>query len=73
MLGNVVVLVVCYGLMLGLGLATSGNSNDFGPAGVPPLVLLIVWIFGTIVPNIAIAVRRLHDAGFSGWMSTCCN
>ena len=67
-LGNVVVVLVCYGLMIGLGLATSGNSNDFGWAGVPPLVLLIAWIVATIVPNIAITVRRLHDAGFSGWM-----
>ena len=27
-----------------------------------------MWILATIVPNISIAVRRLHDAGFSGWM-----
>jgi uncharacterized membrane protein YhaH (DUF805 family) len=67
-LGNVVVLVVLYGLILLLGLATSSNGNDFGWAAVPPLVLLIIWILGTIVPNIAITVRRLHDAGFSGWM-----
>jgi uncharacterized membrane protein YhaH (DUF805 family) len=67
-LGNVIALVVLYGLIPLLGLATSGNGNDFGWGGVPPLVLLIAWILGTIVPNISIAVRRLHDAGFSGWM-----
>ncbi len=67
-LGNVVALVVLYGLIPLLGLATSGNGNDFGWGGVPPLVLLIAWTLATIVPNISIAVRRLHDAGFSGWM-----
>jgi uncharacterized membrane protein YhaH (DUF805 family) len=65
-LANLIVYLVLYGLTIGLGLATRGSSNDFGPGGVAPLVLLIVWIFGTIVPNIAIAVRRLHDAGYSG-------
>jgi uncharacterized membrane protein YhaH (DUF805 family) len=65
-LGNFIVIIVLYGLLLGLGLATSDNSNDFGVGGIPPLVLLVVWMFGTIVPNIAIAVRRLHDAGYSG-------
>lgn len=65
-LGNLLVYLVLYGLTIGLGLATRGSSNDFGPGGIAPLVLLIVWMFGTIVPNIAIAVRRLHDAGYSG-------
>ena len=27
----------------------------------------LVWIFATIVPAIALLVRRLHDTGKSGW------
>jgi uncharacterized membrane protein YhaH (DUF805 family) len=30
--------------------------------------LLILWILGTLVPNIAVAVRRFHDQNQSGWM-----
>ena len=26
-----------------------------------------MWALATIVPNIAVSVRRLHDAGYSGW------
>ena len=38
-----------------------------GPAGWPFGILLLVWALGTIVPTIAVSVRRLHDAGYSGW------
>jgi uncharacterized membrane protein YhaH (DUF805 family) len=66
--GYYLVLFVLVGLTLGLGLATSrgGAGEDLGWAGVPPMILMGVWIIGTIVPNIAISVRRLHDAGYSG-------
>lgn len=43
---------------------SAGSLNGLG------LVLLIVWILwllGTIIPQIAVTVRRLHDAGVSGW------
>ncbi|MCL2304252.1 MAG: DUF805 domain-containing protein, partial [Planctomycetaceae bacterium] len=29
----------------------------------PPLLC-----FGLIIPSLAVIVRRLHDAGYSGWM-----
>lgn len=29
--------------------------------------LLVVFMLATIVPNIAVLVRRLHDTGKSGW------
>ncbi len=31
-------------------------------------LVLIVVALGAIVPMIAVGVRRLHDAGFSGWL-----
>ncbi|GAB4007469.1 DUF805 domain-containing protein [Nocardioides ultimimeridianus] len=42
-------------------------------AKVPVLTILfgllfVVFALGSIVPSIALAVRRLHDGGFSGWM-----
>jgi uncharacterized membrane protein YhaH (DUF805 family) len=31
------------------------------------IALVAVWL-GLIVPSIAVAIRRLHDTGHSGWM-----
>ena len=51
-----------------LGLASASKPGQvIGPAGWPFGILLLVWALGTIVPNIAVSVRRLHDAGYSGW------
>lgn len=66
-LGNFIVFLVLYGLTMGLGFATAPSDGEFGVAGIPFAILLGVWLIGTIVPNIAITIRRLHDAGYSGW------
>ena len=31
--------------------------------------LTIMWILITFLPTIAVDIRRLHDAGYSGWYS----
>lgn len=31
------------------------------------MALIVVFVLGTIVPSIALQVRRLHDIGRSGW------
>ncbi|MFC5929237.1 DUF805 domain-containing protein [Cryobacterium melibiosiphilum] len=42
------------------------GAPEMGLAAIGvPLYLLVV--FGLLVPNIAVTVRRLHDANFSGW------
>jgi uncharacterized membrane protein YhaH (DUF805 family) len=30
-------------------------------------VLVAVWMLATILPSLAVSVRRLHDIGWSGW------
>ena len=30
-------------------------------------VLMLIWIVGTLIPNLAVGVRRLHDTNRSGW------
>ncbi len=48
-----------------LGLAALMGTGNF------PGVLYVVFglfIVGTFLPGLAISVRRLHDAGFSGWL-----
>jgi uncharacterized membrane protein YhaH (DUF805 family) len=32
------------------------------------VVLLVIWGLAVLVPSLALVVRRLHDANFSGWM-----
>lgn len=32
------------------------------------LVLLALWALATIIPTLAVTVRRLHDAGYTGWL-----
>lgn len=35
---------------------------------VPALMFLaVIYVFATLVPGIAVAVRRMHDVGKSGW------
>ncbi|MCL2888767.1 MAG: DUF805 domain-containing protein [Elusimicrobia bacterium] len=30
-------------------------------------IVFFLWELAVIIPSITVAVRRLHDAGFSGW------
>jgi uncharacterized membrane protein YhaH (DUF805 family) len=39
-----------------------------GPGNIPFFILFVVFWLGTIVPTVAVTVRRLHDAGYSGWL-----
>ena len=31
------------------------------------LIVTVLWLLGTIIPSIAVTVRRLHDQDKSGW------
>ena len=53
-------------LILGSATRTSSDPDQIGVAGIPFLVLLFLLGLATIVPSIALSVRRLHDANFSG-------
>lgn len=53
--------------VLGTATSTDGGKTP-GPAGVPFLLLLTVFYFGILVPSLSVTVRRLHDAGYSGWL-----
>ena len=47
---------------------SSLSSAASSPGGTIGTVLLAVWGLATIVPSIALSVRRLHDGNFSGWL-----
>lgn len=53
----------------GMSMTTSGGTDFVGLAFlIVGMSLLVIWSLGVIVPSIAVTVRRLHDAGYSGWM-----
>ena len=59
--------------MISLALGTLGVDNNRGMnAGLVFSFiftgLLLIYALGILVPTIAITVRHLHDAGYSGWL-----
>ena len=58
---------VLYGLAFGIGFATIKPNGQMGGGAIPFFILLGLFWLGVVVPSIAVAVRRLHDAGYSGW------
>ena len=73
---NVVIALVLYGIVIaGIVSASTAASVDpsggrtpqFGAGTYVASSLLSLFFLGTIVPYLAVAVRRLHDTGRSGW------
>ena len=63
------VLTVLGLLSLVIGVQTSPDGGDTpGAPAVPLLVLLVLFYLAILVPSIAVTMRRLHDAGYSGWL-----
>lgn len=55
-----------------VGVAGTASSRGFDPAGAVAggalfVILALLLSLGTIVPSLAVTVRRLHDSGRSGW------
>ena len=51
------------------GIATSPDGGDTpGVRAALPGIPMILLLLASIVPGIAVSVRRLHDAGYSGWL-----
>ena len=51
-------------------ISTAGTNSFEEPNGLGVVLSLLYFAFalGTLVPSIAVAVRRLHDVNLSGWM-----
>jgi uncharacterized membrane protein YhaH (DUF805 family) len=48
---------------------TTASSLDSTPALGIGTILALVWGLATLVPSLALVVRRLHDGGFSGLLA----
>ncbi len=64
--GAYLVLAILAGIA-GAATRTPGSS-DPGPGIIPFAIILVLGGLAVLVPSIAVAVRRLHDANFSGWL-----
>jgi uncharacterized membrane protein YhaH (DUF805 family) len=51
----------------GATVAADGSAVP-GPGAAVSFVLLAIWGLATIVPSLALTVRRLHDVNLSGWL-----
>jgi len=71
-LAQAIVLLVLYVITLAGGLAGATFAGDGrsqpGPGIFVGGALLLLWWLGTIVPNLALLARRLHDVNLSGWL-----
>ena len=53
---------------LGLGGTATSYSNESGVGfNMTGGILTLLFALATLVPNIAVAIRRIHDTGRSGW------
>jgi uncharacterized membrane protein YhaH (DUF805 family) len=71
----VIIVYVVAGILdvqLGLGGSTQSSSN-YGDGSVGASasfnggILTLAWMLITLIPNLAVTVRRLHDVDKSGW------
>lgn len=61
-------------IIIGASTSATTTASSFsstqapGPGATLGAILLVVWALATIIPSLALTVRRLHDGNFSGWL-----
>ena len=63
----VFLVVVVLQIVGGVGIAVGGDSGG-GVLGGMFMLLFAVFALGSLIPSLAVTVRRLHDTDKSGWM-----
>ena len=58
--------VILFFVLCNIALSIIGGMFAFISTAVPT-ILSVVWTLATIVPYVALAVRRVHDTNKSGW------
>ncbi|AKM09515.1 DUF805 domain-containing protein [Croceicoccus naphthovorans] len=63
-----IVYVVAMLLTGGLGMSMEyGDAGTMGPFTAIVLIALAIWGLASIIPSLALMIRRLHDVDKSGW------
>ncbi|ULH14399.1 DUF805 domain-containing protein [Deinococcus sp. KNUC1210] len=68
LVNSLILLAFAILMIVGIALSNRGEGNSFSPLTVIALVLMIVYGLATAVPSVSVSVRRLHDAGYTGWL-----
>ena len=55
------------GALIGIVIVAGILSAIAKPLGVVGYLLYLVVALGTLIPGLAVGIRRLHDTGKSGW------
>ncbi|AMB57976.1 DUF805 domain-containing protein [Microterricola viridarii] len=65
--GLLIILTAVFGLT---GSTLDSNTGSYQLSGVAVAGIIVVglWSLATLIPGLALTVRRLHDINFSGWM-----
>ncbi|WP_168381262.1 DUF805 domain-containing protein [Proteus mirabilis] len=62
---NTIILAVLYGIMFS---SIDSYTGEMSGTGFAALIIIGIYSLATIIPNIAVTVRRFHDQDRSGWM-----
>lgn len=66
-----VLAIPLFGVLMSLGMQTDAGMDPSAALTGSTLIFAAIYALyalATFIPSLAIAVRRLHDAGFSGWL-----
>lgn len=63
---SIVLQIIMYGA--GAGQTDMYGNPTMGPGMMLGMILLVIWGLATVVPSLALTVRRLHDANYPGTM-----
>ena len=61
-----------FGILVDLAINGFETNADRTPMGVIGFIPVLAFFSGLILPSIALVVRRVHDAGQSGWFALLC-
>lgn len=62
------VIYAILGIMAAMAFAGQGSYSSPSGVGIFLIIVLVIFFLATIIPGIAVQVRRLHDIGQSGWI-----
>ncbi|MGY2897120.1 DUF805 domain-containing protein [Deinococcus sp. UYEF24] len=72
LVNDAILLLICLFVAFSIPALLTGSDSRSGggltPLGIAVLALYIIVQLAVLLPALGLSVRRLHDAGFSGWL-----
>ena len=61
-------LIALFAVMVGFSSDRSGGEPSPSVLGTVPLIAMGIFYLGSLIPSIAVQIRRLHDQNLTGWL-----